>query len=131
VKCTEIFFQNFKKVRTEGFEILDIGKRGIADRFRIYDSVLNLRLHGALVEITDNGQKKKSSENGIVDFSHELMPQGNYSATVVLREYGKLTINNIPAFDDKMTTIDVPLEKGGADKVVNFHFVEGGRGLAN
>jgi hypothetical protein len=115
----------------DGFEIVDIGKRHIAARFRIYDSVLNVRLHNALVTLTDIGLDKKSSENGIVDFSHQQMPQGNYSATVVLREYGTLTINNIPAYDDKLTTIDVPLEKGGAAKTVNFHFVEGGRGLAN
>jgi hypothetical protein len=40
-----------------------------------------------------------------------------------LKGYGTITITNVPAFDDKMTTVDVPLEKNGADKTVDFPIV--------
>jgi hypothetical protein len=115
----------------DGFEILDIGVRHIAIRVRVFDSVLNVRLPKATVTVSDNGEKKKSSENGIVDFSHQQCPQGNYSMTVALHGYGILTINNIPSYDDKMITLDVPLVKNGPDAVAQFRYVEGTRGVAN
>lgn len=106
----------------DAFEVLDISIKHIADRLRVTDSVLKLRLHGALLEILElpTLPKKTSSELGIVDLSHESLPQGNYTFRISLKGYGTITMKNVPAYDNKMTIVDVPLEKGGKDITCNF-----------
>jgi len=106
----------------DSFEILEIGKRHIADRIRVTDSVLKLRLPHALVTVKEipTLPKKTSSELGIVDLSHETLPQGNYTLVISLRNYGTITMMNVPAYDDKMTIVDVPLTKNSPDMTVNF-----------
>jgi len=95
----------------DAFEPSDIGKRMIALRIAVSDTVTNIRLENAEVVIVELALKKKSSKRGIVDFSHQELPAGNYTVQITLHGYVVFTQANVGVSDVKLMRVDGKLVK--------------------
>jgi hypothetical protein len=101
----------------DAFEIPQVGMRHIALRIRVSDSETHTRGTRAVINIEgallDESKKKArlSSRRGIVDYSHEDLPEGNYKVTVSLDGYETAVFEDVAVFDSRMTLLDVQLKE--------------------
>jgi hypothetical protein len=97
----------------DAFEIPEVGKRLIALRVRVSDSVTHTRYKNATVTISGPELPepivKISSKRGIVDVSREDLPEGTYTITVELKDCTPQTFDDVGVFDAGMKLVDCQL----------------------
>lgn len=95
----------------DGFEIVDIGTRHIALRLTFIDEVTGIRLGNVKGLIQEVQVGKFSSSAGVMDFSFQELPDGNYTFIGALPLYEDVSIDNIGIEKGKLKRIDIKLKK--------------------
>jgi len=89
------------------------GIRHIALRVRYVDEATGIRLPGVEGEIVESGLKKISSRRGVINFSFQELPQGNYTFGSKLNHYEDDSVQNVGVQDGEMLTLEIVLTKTG------------------
>jgi hypothetical protein len=93
------------------FELDMTGKRHIALRLIFSDQATGLRLSGVKAQVVELNLSKTASKRGIIDFSQQQLPQGNYTLIFTLKGYADQTVQNGAIESDKLKTIQIIMVK--------------------
>lgn len=94
------------------FEKDMIGIRHLALRVRYTDEVTGIRLAGVEGEIKELAKKKLSSRKGVIEYSLQELPQGNYKYLSKLKTYKDDSKENVGVQEGKLLTLDIKMVKG-------------------